>query len=239
MSAVSLPKRIREWGGRELAIVSVCFAIGLVVGILISLFENAENVINSSQQELSRGILFSPADPALCSKTHPTSSSAAPAGRSPSDEAPPSEAPPSSAPLKQWRFIFEEWRFIFFKNLVVALMMATGGVISGGIPALIAASNGMFLGSLAAAWVRQSGGGVMAVVAIVLSLAPHGVIELTGICVAGAAGMRLSRVAYEDDFIWRAEALSDSWPVLLVVTPLLAVAAVIESAGIAAHAGCF
>ena len=58
MSAVSLPKRIREWGGRELAIVSVCFAIGLVVGILISLFENAENVINSSQQELSRGILF-------------------------------------------------------------------------------------------------------------------------------------------------------------------------------------
>ncbi len=39
MSAVSLPKRIREWGGRELAIVSVCFAIGLVVGILISLFE--------------------------------------------------------------------------------------------------------------------------------------------------------------------------------------------------------
>jgi hypothetical protein len=45
---------------------------------------------------------------------------------------------------------------------------------------------------------------------------PHGVIELTGICLAGAAGMRLSRVAYKDNFIWRAEALSDSWPVLLV-----------------------
>ena len=63
--AVSLPKRIREWGGRELTTVSLCFAIGLVVGILLSLFEDAENVINSSQQELSRGILFSPA--AQCS----------------------------------------------------------------------------------------------------------------------------------------------------------------------------
>jgi uncharacterized membrane protein SpoIIM required for sporulation len=242
MSAVSLPKRIREWGGRELATVSLCLAIGLVVGIIISLFtvttkEDAENVINSSQQTLSRGILFSPADPALCS------------GRGPSDQMPPFDAPPSGAPLKQWRFLFEEWRFIFFKNLVVALMMATLGVISGLMPAGIAASNGMFLGILSTAWVRQSGGGVMAVVAIVLGLAPHGIIELTGICVAGAAGMRLSRIAMEENrylgdiglppVIGRLEALGASWPVLLVVTPLLAVAAAIESVGIAADTGCF
>ena len=72
----------------------------------------------------------------------------------------------------------------------------------------------------------------------VLAVAPHGVIELTAFCVAGAAGMRLSRVAYEETFIDRLEALPASWPVVLVVTPLLALAAAIESLGIGDF-GCF
>jgi hypothetical protein len=43
----------------------------------------------------------------------------------------------------------------------------------------------------------------------------------------------------EENFIGRLVALRASWPVLFVVPPLLAVAAAVESARIAADAGCF
>jgi len=234
MSEVSLLERIREWGWRELVTVSVCLAYGIAAGIVLSLLtvttkEKAKNLVTSIYD-----YSFS------CSEIPAESSRGTPEGGSSSDQVAPSDVPPSRASLdEEWRFVLKgvwrSWRSIFFHNLVAVLLIVTTGVISHRVSAGLVMMNGYALGAVGTAFVRHGG---QSIVGFVLAVAPHGVIELTAFCVAGAAGMRLSRVAYEETFIDRLEALPASWPVVLVVTPLLALAAAIESLGIGDF-GCF
>lgn len=235
MSDASLPERIREWGGRELAIVSVCLAAGIVGGIVLSLLiatpeEPAANLRTSFHPSFNASV------PTSCSDIHAESSSGTPEGGSSSDQVAPSDVPPSHPSPEEWRFVRKVWRSLFFHNLIAELLIATLGVRSRGAPAAAVLFNGGVVGFMGTAFVRHGG---QSIVAVVLWVAPHGVIELTAVCVAGAAGMRLSRVAYEETWIDRLEVLGTSWPVLLVVVLLLALAAAIESVRIATDFGCF
>jgi stage II sporulation protein M len=82
--------------------------------------------------------------------------------------------------------------FIVINNVVKAAVMMFSGIVFGLIPIFFLVSNGMVL-SVAAALISNEAGVLVAVA----GLLPHGIIEISAVLLAAAAGLRLGAVAVE------------------------------------------
>src|SRR5512134_3770535 len=80
--------------------------------------------------------------------------------------------------------------FIVINNVVKAAMMMYLGIVFGLIPIFFLVSNGMVL-SVAVALILDEAGALVAVA----GLMPHGIIEISAVLMAAAAGLRLGAVA--------------------------------------------
>ena len=74
---------------------------------------------------------------------------------------------------------------LFFNNIKIALMIYGGGLILGVFTTIFLISNGVFIGYTAAQF--QLGD-------FIIYTLPHGVFELLGIIIAGAAGFKLASI---------------------------------------------
>lgn len=74
---------------------------------------------------------------------------------------------------------------LFFNNLKVALLLYGGGLIFGLVTAFYLISNGVFIGYTAAQF--QLGD-------FIIYTLPHGIFEILGIIIAGAAGFKLGSI---------------------------------------------
>lgn len=112
-------------------------------------------------------------------------------------------------------------------NIQVTLLAFAAGIVAGLGTVAVLAYNGLFLGVLTAL-VFEAGQGTEFVVLV----APHGVLELSCICVAGAAGMRFGWALVEPGERPRREALPEearaAIAIVLGTAPWLIVAALVE-----------
>jgi stage II sporulation protein M len=118
--------------------------------------------------------------------------------------------------------------FIVINNIVKAAVMMFAGIVFGLIPIFFLVFNGMVL-SVVAALIANKAGALVAVA----GLAPHGIIEISAVLLAAAAGLQLGAVAMERvrqrDVKIKME-LARAWRFFAaLVLPALLVAAVIES----------
>lgn len=118
--------------------------------------------------------------------------------------------------------------FIVLNNVVKAGVMMCLGVVFGLVPIVFLVSNGIVL-AVAAAIVAERGGALVAVA----GLAPHGIVELSAVLLAAAAGLRLGAVAIErvrrPDTDIKMELLKAWRFFVAIILPALLVAAVIET----------
>lgn len=118
--------------------------------------------------------------------------------------------------------------FLLVHNVQVSILAFAFGVTFGIGTLWVVATNGIMLGSIAGAFTAVGKGA--AFWAVVL---PHGFLELTAICIAAGAGLRIGWALIEPGDRARGVALraeaSDAVLVVLGVIPAFAVAALIES----------
>lgn len=116
---------------------------------------------------------------------------------------------------------------IFTNNIEVAMLAVAGGFTFGILTAYSLAYNGALLGVLGALEWRAGGFGPF-----VRLVVPHGLLELSCISLAGAAGLRIARALIDPGRETRAQALSKMVPVLgslvLGTMTFLVVAGVVE-----------
>lgn len=116
---------------------------------------------------------------------------------------------------------------IFLNNIRVTLLAFAAGILLGVGPVFLLLYNGAVLGAVAG--IASSGGHTADVIELV---APHGVLELSCIAVAAAAGMRMGWALVEPGTQTRRAALATEAPraVLLVVAtaPWLILAGLVE-----------
>jgi stage II sporulation protein M len=115
---------------------------------------------------------------------------------------------------------------LFLHNLQASALMVGTGLLASFLPLLFVAVNGLLIGYVGTAIGFLTAGPLW----VFLMLLPHGIFEIPAFILAGATGARLARVAEGRGFSGRAQALGLSWPALLIVAGLLAVAATIEAA---------
>jgi stage II sporulation protein M len=118
--------------------------------------------------------------------------------------------------------------FIFFKNLLVALIAVLSGIIFGFVPILIVFVNGLILGVVSYIFIVQFN-----IAVLLAGLLPHGIIEIPAIILSTASGLMIWRSFYryvlydenklKDDFISAIKFF------LLAITPMLIIAALIEA----------
>jgi uncharacterized membrane protein SpoIIM required for sporulation len=116
---------------------------------------------------------------------------------------------------------------IMGNNIQVALLAFAGGTLFGLLTFYIVATNGLMLGAI---------GGICAVYGLSLSLwsfvAPHGVIELTVIFIAGGCGLRIGHALLSPGLHTRTDALRQAAHsvvrLLFGCVPLLVIAGAIE-----------
>ncbi|SEP09604.1 stage II sporulation protein M [Paenibacillus sp. OV219] len=127
--------------------------------------------------------------------------------------------------------------FIFFNNVIKAILVMYIGAIFGIVPIIFLAINGMILGYLVHKTAEQGGDAVFTI--IFKGLLPHGIIELSAIVIACAYGMRFGKIMLQgvgslltrrpgwsqqlEGFVMR------TLPIMVLLTVMLALAAVIES----------
>src|SRR6185436_7739556 len=200
-------RRVREWGGPELYRVTFLFVLGLCVGSAYGMTEPGytlgERILNRIRS-IPATELPPPAPPAP----------------EPSPKEDPS-SPPAPVPSDD-RYV-DLWKVIFLHNLRAAGAAAIGGLLTQLIPLGVSLLNGTVLGLCCVVIVAGDG---LSFPQLILLLGPHGVFELPAMLLAGAIGVRLTRVARQDPrpgARWRA--LGNSWRELAVVTVLLLLAA--------------
>jgi len=72
---------------------------------------------------------------------------------------------------------------IFLNNLKIALLIYLGGLLFGSVTVIYLITNGLFLGYAGALFPLKD---------FIIFTVPHGIFEITGIIIAGAAGFRLA-----------------------------------------------
>ena len=116
---------------------------------------------------------------------------------------------------------------IFTNNIEVTFLAFAGGLLFGAGTLLVLAFNGFLLGLLAGLTIQA---GTFSV--FIRLVAPHGLLELSCICVAGLAGLRLARALVDPGLRTRGEALqAEARPAVLMVlgtAPWLVLAGVTE-----------
>lgn len=117
--------------------------------------------------------------------------------------------------------------FIFTNNVQVAVLSFISGILLGIGSVFFVVRNALLLGSLAGAYQAAGKAGVFW--ALIL---PHGLLELTGICIASGAGLRMGWSLIDPGDRSRVQALveesRDAVLVVLGVVPAFGVAALIE-----------
>jgi stage II sporulation protein M len=117
--------------------------------------------------------------------------------------------------------------FIFANNLQACILLFLGGVTLGVLTLFIIASNGIIIGGIMEL-VREERG-LLYVAAAIL---PHGVFEIPSFIISASLGFILGRSLLAE---WHGEgdsaatAMAHARTFLLVVVPLVAIAAVIEA----------
>jgi len=119
---------------------------------------------------------------------------------------------------------FEMINFIFWNNIQSGFMGMIFGFALGVFPVLATLANGYFLGFVASLVVGESG------LSILWKLVPHGIFELPAIFISYGMGMKFGSFAFEKkklekfkEYFWNSLRVF-----ILVVLPLLVIAAVIE-----------
>lgn len=116
---------------------------------------------------------------------------------------------------------------IFFNNLKVCLILFVGGITFGAATLFILISNGYVIGSISGVMLRGYD-----LSYFMATIVPHGIFEIAAILISSALGLQMGRSLYLDaqgrdnagsTCVWYGERF------LLVVIPLLLVAAVVES----------
>lgn len=116
--------------------------------------------------------------------------------------------------------------FIFFNNSIKVFLVMILGTFFGIIPILFLISNGYIVGIISAVRTEQG------IAKVIVSLLPHGVVELTGVFIACGYGLWLGYKFYR--FVFFRESFRPAFSEALkkfyrIVIPLLIVAALIET----------
>jgi stage II sporulation protein M len=120
-------------------------------------------------------------------------------------------------------------RFIFFNNLKSSFFGMSFGILFGIFPILVTIFNGYLLGFVSAFSV--AGGGVLSL----WKLLPHGIFELPAIFLSLGLGLRLGTLVFQKNkqkFL-KENILRSLKIFLLIVIPLLIIAAIIEASLVA------
>jgi uncharacterized membrane protein SpoIIM required for sporulation len=116
---------------------------------------------------------------------------------------------------------------IFFNNARVALLAFAGGITAGAFTLWMLATNGFIIGSLGAGYASVGKAGIFWAL-----LLPHGLLELTAICISAGAGLRIGWAWVRPGDRLRARALAEEAAGAVVavvgVIPAFLVAALIE-----------
>ncbi len=115
-------------------------------------------------------------------------------------------------------------RFLFWNNLKSSFFGIIFGILFGVFPVFVAIANGYVLGFVSEMSVSNFGVGSL------LSLLPHGIFELPAIFISLGIGLKLGTFVFQKDkqeFV-RKDMLRILEIFLLIVIPLLVVAAIIE-----------
>jgi uncharacterized membrane protein SpoIIM required for sporulation len=116
---------------------------------------------------------------------------------------------------------------VITNNIKVSAVAVAGGVTAGILTISVIAYNGMMVGTLAALFARRGLGGDFWA-----TIAPHGVIELTAIHIAGAAGLLLAAGILRPGRLRRGDAFARNarraGTLMLGVAAMLVVAGTIE-----------
>ncbi len=117
--------------------------------------------------------------------------------------------------------------FIMTNNIRVTIMAVGLGVTAGIGTAIVLISNGMMIGGLAGAATNANVDYLFWSVIL-----PHGVLELSAICIAGGAGMLIARAIYAPGDLPRSDALklagNEAAQLLAGVAAMLILAGLIE-----------
>ena len=111
--------------------------------------------------------------------------------------------------------------FIFFNNIKSSLLGWIFGILFGIFPIFVAISNGYILGFVANQSVKLEGAIVL------LTLLPHGIFELPAIFISLGMGIKLGMVMLKKEDL-KYNLLNALRVFLLVIIPLLIIAAIIE-----------
>ncbi len=119
---------------------------------------------------------------------------------------------------------FELTRFIFLNNIKSSFFGMTFGILFGIFPVFVAILNGYVLGFVSEMSVSVAGGSSL------LWLLPHGIFELPAIFISLGLGLRLGTWVFKKDKhkFFREEVVRILEIFLLIVIPLLIIAAIIE-----------
>ncbi|RLG16434.1 hypothetical protein DRN69_00895 [Candidatus Pacearchaeota archaeon] len=114
--------------------------------------------------------------------------------------------------------------FIFLNNLQTSFFAMVLGVFLGLVPIFLAMANGYILGFIASLSVKS--GGLM----VLWRLFPHGIFELPAVFISLGLGLKLGSFIFQKkrikslkEFLWKSLKTF-----LLVIVPLLIIAAIIE-----------
>ena len=114
--------------------------------------------------------------------------------------------------------------FIFTNNLKTSFLGMVFGVFLGIFPVIISLVNGYVVGFVASIAVQNEG------LSVLWSLVPHGIFELPAVFISLGLGLKLSMFIFEKNKIkaFKEYFLNSLRIFLLIVIPLLIVAAIIE-----------
>ena len=114
--------------------------------------------------------------------------------------------------------------FIFFNNLKSSFFGMIFGVLIGIFPIISVVANGYLLGFVGALSVEIGGSSVL------LRLLPHGIFELSAVFISLGMGIKLGTIIFQKNHrkSFRDYFLNSLRVFLLVVVPLLVIAAIIE-----------
>jgi len=124
---------------------------------------------------------------------------------------------------------FQLIKFIFFNNIKSSFFGMVFGIFFGIFPVFVTIANGYVLGFVSEMSVSNAG------VSSLLLLFPHGVFELPAIFISLALGLKLGTFAFQKNKqkFFKEDILRILKIFLLVVIPLLIIAAIIEGSFIA------
>ena len=114
--------------------------------------------------------------------------------------------------------------FIFFNNLKSSFFGMIFGVLIGIFPMISVVSNGYLLGFVGAIRAELVG------LSVLLRLLPHGIFELSAVFISLGMGIKLGTIIFRKNYkkVFRDYFLNSLKVFLLVVIPLLVIAAIIE-----------